>query len=93
MTPTDDASATRLLAGYRQAGERILRQPSSPEWWIEFTILPADPNGGDQPLLPTADGWSSRTGSTLYGQVKAAKDPSPALDGVVRWWLPRSYDG
>lgn len=111
--------------------ERLLRQPSPPRWWIEFTIpaldvligctpeeqtasgmayelvrhihddiltrsakiWPADPNGGDQPLLPTPDGWSGPTGSTPYGQVETAKDPDPALDGVVRWWLPHSYDG
>ncbi|MEW1736724.1 hypothetical protein AB0346_12325 [Nocardia beijingensis] len=28
-----------------------------------------------------------------FGQVKAAKDPDPSLDGVVRWWLPDTYDG
>jgi hypothetical protein len=28
-----------------------------------------------------------------FGQVKEAKDPDPSLDGVIRWWLPHSYDG
>ncbi|MFI6042991.1 hypothetical protein ACIA8C_15235 [Nocardia sp. NPDC051321] len=56
-------------------------------------IWPADPEGGDQPLLPTNDGWQGRGGSIPYGQVEAAKDPDPSLDGVVRWWLPHSYDG
>ncbi|MEU0540938.1 hypothetical protein ABZ319_13805 [Nocardia sp. NPDC005978] len=56
-------------------------------------IWPADPEGGDQPLLPTRDGWQGPGGLIPYGQVKAAKDPDPSLDGVVRWWLPDSYDG
>jgi len=56
-------------------------------------IWPADPEGGDQPLLPTLDGWRGPRGLIPYGQVKAAKDPDPNLDGVVRWWLPHSYDG
>ncbi|MGW0182580.1 hypothetical protein [Nocardia sp. NPDC003345] len=56
-------------------------------------IWPADPAGGDQPLLPTPTGWQGRTGLIPYGQVKAAKDPDPDLHGVVRWWLPHSYDG
>ncbi|MGW0006092.1 hypothetical protein ACWDT6_19910 [Nocardia grenadensis] len=111
--------------------ERLLRQPTPPAWWIEFTIpalnvlvgctpgehtpsgvacelarrihddvlsrsgktWPADPAGGDQPLLPTLEGWQGRDGSTPFGQVKAAKDPDPGLDGVIRWWLPHSYDG
>jgi hypothetical protein len=111
--------------------ERLLRQPSPPAWWIEFTvpalnvllgctpgestpsgvayglareihddvlsrsgkIWPADPEGGDQPLLPTLDGWQGRGGTLSFGQVKEAKDPDPSLDGVIRWWLPHSYDG
>lgn len=111
--------------------ERLLRQPSPPAWWIEFTvpalnvlvgctpgehtpsgvaceiarrihddvlsrsgkIWPADPEGGDQPLVPTLDGWQGRGSSIPFGQVKTAKDPDPSLDGVVRWWLPHSYDG
>ncbi|GGL22142.1 hypothetical protein [Nocardia jinanensis] len=111
--------------------ERLLRQPSPPGWWVEFTIpalnvflgctpneltpsgmayelvrrihddiltrsgriWPAAPDGGDQPLLPTVEGWSGPGGSIPYGQVKVAKDPDPSLDGVVRWWLPHSYDG
>ncbi|WP_280239312.1 hypothetical protein [Nocardia abscessus] len=56
-------------------------------------IWPAGPEGGDQPLLPTYDGWHGPGGSIPYGQAKAAKDPDPTLDGVVRWWLPHSYDG
>jgi hypothetical protein len=56
-------------------------------------IWPADPAGGDQPLLPTFDGWCGQGGSTPFGQVEAAKDPDPDLDGVVRWWLPRHSDG
>src|SRR6266567_7325390 len=51
-------------------------------------IWPADPEGGDQPLLPILDGWQGSGGLIPYGQVKAAKDPNPSLDGVVRWWLP-----
>ncbi|MGW5384938.1 hypothetical protein [Nocardia sp. NPDC003963] len=111
--------------------ERLLRQPSPPGWWIEFTIpeldvlvgctpdentpsgkaydivrrihddiltrsgkiWPADPDGGDQPLLPTTTGWQGSGSSIPYGQVETAKDPDPTLDGVVRWWLPHSYDG
>ncbi|MGW1739893.1 hypothetical protein ACWCPQ_13900 [Nocardia sp. NPDC001965] len=111
--------------------ERLLRQPSSPGWWIEFTvpalnvllgsapgestpsgvayelareihddvlsrsgkIWPADPAGGDQPMLPALNGWQGRAGSIPYGQVETAKDPDPNLNGVVRWWLPHSYDG
>ncbi|WP_328390423.1 hypothetical protein [Nocardia sp. NBC_00416] len=56
-------------------------------------IWPADPAGGDQPLLPTEGGWQGPGGSIPYGQVEKAKDPDPDLDGVVRWWLPHSYDG
>ncbi|MFI8974365.1 hypothetical protein ACIGO9_15870 [Nocardia asteroides] len=56
-------------------------------------IWPADPEGGDQPLLPTLEGWRGQGGLLPYGQVKTAKDPDPDLDGVVRWWLPHSYDG
>ncbi|WP_280430994.1 hypothetical protein [Nocardia brasiliensis] len=56
-------------------------------------IWPADPGGSVQPLLPTLDGWQGVDGLTPYGAVEAAKDPDPALDGVVRWWLPHSYDG
>lgn len=56
-------------------------------------IWPADPEGGDQPLLPTLDGWQGPGGLIPYGQVEMVKDPDPSLDGVVRWWLPHSYDG
>ncbi|MFI9405033.1 hypothetical protein [Nocardia sp. NPDC052316] len=56
-------------------------------------IWPADGAVGDQPLLPTGDGWQGPGGSVPYGQVKEAKEPDPSLDGVVRWWLPHSYDG
>ncbi|WP_039803086.1 hypothetical protein [Nocardia araoensis] len=56
-------------------------------------IWPADPAGGDQPLLPTLDGWRGPGGLIPFGQVKTAKDPDPSLDGVVRWWLPDTYDG
>lgn len=111
--------------------ERLLRRPSPPAWWIEFTvpalsvllgcspgestpsgvayglareihddvlsrsgkIWPADPGGGDQPLLPAENGWHGPGGSIPYGQVETAKDPDPSLDGVIRWWLPHSYDG
>ncbi|MEV0360241.1 hypothetical protein AB0H71_29710 [Nocardia sp. NPDC050697] len=111
--------------------DRLLRQPSPPAWWIEFTvptwniligctpvahtpsgvacelarrlhddvlarsgkIWPPNPHGGDQPLLPTGDGWQGPGGSIPYGQIRTAADPDPGLDGVVRWWLPHSYDG
>ncbi|MFE9582548.1 hypothetical protein ACFYO1_39685 [Nocardia sp. NPDC006044] len=111
--------------------EHLRRQPSSPGWWIEFTvpalnffigctpsestpggvacelarrihddvlarsgkIWPADPVGGDQPLLPGLDGWHGQSGSIPYGRVDTATDPDPSLDGVVRWWFPHSYDG
>lgn len=56
-------------------------------------IWPADPEGGDQPLLPTEDGWRGPGGSIPYGQVETAREPDPGLDRVVRWWLPHSYDG
>ncbi|WP_159846245.1 hypothetical protein [Nocardia sp. CY41] len=56
-------------------------------------IWPADPKGGDQPLLPTPDGWHGKGGVIPYGQVKTAKEPDAGLDGVVRWWLPDTYDG
>ncbi|RJO73386.1 hypothetical protein D5S18_19315 [Nocardia panacis] len=56
-------------------------------------IWPADPEGGDQPLLPALDGWHGLGGLIPYGQVRVAKDPDRSLDGVVRWWLPHSYDG
>ncbi|WP_216892128.1 hypothetical protein [Nocardia alni] len=56
-------------------------------------IWPADPDGGDQPLLPTLDGWRGPGGSIPYGQIGAARDPDPDIDGVIRWWLPHSYDG
>ncbi|KAA8886811.1 hypothetical protein F3087_21565 [Nocardia colli] len=56
-------------------------------------IWPADPAGGDQPLLPTQDGWQGQSSSIPYGQIVTAKDPDPSLDGVIRWWLPHSYDG
>jgi hypothetical protein len=36
----------------------------------------------------------ARAGGLIpFGQVKAAKEPDPSLDGVVRWWLPDTYDG
>ncbi|MGW0179700.1 hypothetical protein [Nocardia sp. NPDC003345] len=56
-------------------------------------VWPADPAGGDQPMLPTSDGWKGRDTVVLFGQVTRANDPDPTLDGVVRWWLPYEYDG
>ncbi|MEV5647400.1 hypothetical protein AB0L57_04025 [Nocardia sp. NPDC052254] len=56
-------------------------------------IWPADPDGGDKPLQPTADGWRGQGGVIPFGQVEQAKDPDPNLDGVVRWWLPDTHDG
>jgi hypothetical protein len=56
-------------------------------------IWPADPAGGDQPLLPTDDGWQGPGCLIPYGRIEAAKEPDPSFGGVVRWWLPHSYDG
>jgi hypothetical protein len=30
---------------------------------------------------------------TATTNIEAAKDPDPSLDGIIRWWLPHSYDG
>ncbi|MFD8248415.1 hypothetical protein [Nocardia sp. NPDC059691] len=79
---TPDGVACRLA---REVHDDILSRSGK--------IWPADPECGDQPLLPTLDGWRGAGGLVPYGQVDAAKDPDPSLDGVVRWWLPDTYDG